>query len=75
MPEQRSTQEVILNTKDDENKNSSYSNADFALARPVPQTSSFDSREVEFTKEDYRTALRMLVGAALEGSDELRYQL
>jgi hypothetical protein len=70
-----SNQEVVLNTEDDENVDFSHSNADLILALPAPQFSSFDSREIEFTAEDYKTALRLLVGAALEGSDELRYRL
>ena len=48
---------------------------DLVLALPAPQTSNSDSREVEFTAEDYKTALRLLVGAALEGNDELRYRI
>jgi hypothetical protein len=51
------------------------SSADLLLVLPEPQTSSTDSDEIEFTVEDYRTALRMLVGSALEGTDELRNRL
>ena len=49
-------------------------NVDLTPALPAPQTSSSDSREVEFTEEDYKTAVRLLVGAVLEGNDELRYR-
>jgi hypothetical protein len=64
-----------LNTDDDEIADFSHSNADLTTVQPAPQTSGFDAGEIEFTKEDYRTALRMLLGAALEGRDELRYRL
>lgn len=64
-----------MNTEDDENVDFSHSNTDLILTQPAPQTSSADYGEIEFTAEDYRTALRMLVGAALEGNDELRYRL
>jgi hypothetical protein len=47
---------------------------DLTLALTAHQTSGSASREVEFTAEDYKTALRLLVGAMLEGNDELRYR-
>lgn len=52
-----------------------YGSADMTLALPGPQTRTSTSREGEFTAEDYRTALRLLVGAALEGTDELRIRI
>ena len=48
---------------------------DMTVVIPAPQTSNSASGEDEFTAEDYRTALRLLVGAALEGTDELRLRL
>ena len=48
---------------------------DLTLTLRAPQTSSPAYGEIEFTAEDYRTALRLLVGAALELNDELRYRL
>ena len=66
---------MIMNSKDTEKEDLSYSSDDLILALPAPQTNRSASGESEFTAEDYRTALRMLVGAALEGSDELRYRL
>ena len=64
-----------MNSKDKENEDLSYSSDDLILALPAPQTNSSASRESEFTAEDYKTALRLLVGAALEGNDELRNQI
>jgi hypothetical protein len=58
-----------------ENKDFPSSSIDLIPALPAPQTGSPASGEIEFTAEDYKTALRMLVGAALEGSDELRKQI
>ena len=52
-----------------------YASTNRNVALPAPQTSSSASGESEFTVEDYRTALRLLVGAALEGSDELLLRL
>jgi hypothetical protein len=48
---------------------------DLTLALPAPQAGSSASGEIEFTAEDYKTALRLLLGAALEANDELRYRL
>ena len=48
---------------------------DLTRALPAPQASSSASGEIEFTAEDYKTALRLLLGAALEANDELRYRL
>ena len=58
-----------------EDKDIPSSSVDLIPALPAPQTSSSASGEIEFTAEDHKTALRMLVGAALEGSDELRKQI
>jgi len=58
-----------------EDKDIPSSSVDLIPALPAPQTSSSASGEIEFTAEDYKTALRMLVGAALEGSDELRKKI
>jgi hypothetical protein len=52
-----------------------YSKDDLTFALQARQTSSPVYGEIEFTADDYRTALRLLVGAALELNDELRYQL
>ncbi len=64
-----------MNSKESNAKELPYGSGDLTLALPAPQTSSSAYGASEFTAEDYRTALRMLVGAALEGSDELRYRL
>ena len=64
-----------MNSKDKNDKDLPSSSADLTLALPAPQTSSSASGESEFTAEDYKTALRLLVGAALEGNDELRNQI
>ena len=61
-----------MNSKDKDDEDFPYGSADLILALPAPQTSSSASRESEFTEEDYKNALRVLVGAALEGNDELR---
>jgi hypothetical protein len=47
------------------------SSANLTLALPPPAVSKTGSPNREYTVEDYRNALRMLVGAALEGNDEL----
>lgn len=60
-----------MNPEDKSDKELTYRSADRTLALTAPQTNSPASGESEFTAEDYRTALRLLVGAALEGSDEL----
>jgi len=64
-----------MNSKDKKDEDFPYSSADLTLALPAPQTSSSASGEIEFTAEDYETALRLLVGAVLEGNDELRYRI
>ena len=64
-----------MNSKDKNDEDFPYGSADLILALPAPQTSSSTSGESEFTAEDYKTALRLLVGSALEGNDELRYQI
>jgi hypothetical protein len=48
---------------------------DLTLALSAPKTGSSASEEIEFTAQDYKTALRLLVGAVLEANDELRYRL
>ena len=48
---------------------------DLSLALPAPPRSSSTSADSEFTVEDYKIALRLLVGAALEGGDELSYRI
>lgn len=47
---------------------------DLVLVQPTPPTSTPASREVEFTAEDYKTLLSLLLGSVLEGNDELRYR-
>jgi hypothetical protein len=64
-----------MNSKDKKDEDFIDTSDDLALALPAPQTSSSTYGDIEFTAEDYRTALRLLVGAALEVNDELRYQL
>jgi hypothetical protein len=61
-----------MNSKDKNDEDFPNSSADLILALPAPQTSGSASGESEFTAEDYKNALRLLVGAALEGNDELR---
>jgi hypothetical protein len=63
-----------MNSNDKNDETLPKGSVDLTLALPAPRTSSSASREVEFTAEDYRTALRLLVGAILEGNDELRYR-
>lgn len=60
---------------DENNDDFASGGADLVPALPEPQTGGVESREVEFSDEDYKTAVRLLVGALLEGSDELRYRL
>lgn len=64
-----------MNNKDAEHEDFLISNTDLTFAQAAFHPNSSDSGEIKFTEEDYRTALRMLVGAALEGSDELRFRL
>ena len=64
-----------MNSKNKNDKYLPFSSVDLTLALPAPQTSSSASRESEFTEEDYKNALRVLVGAALEGNDELRNRI
>ena len=45
------------------------------IPQSASQTSSSTSQASKFTAEDYRTALRLLVGTALEGNDELRNRI
>jgi hypothetical protein len=54
---------------------SRYSQSEVIFTRTTPRSGRYNSTESEFTVEDYRTALRLLVGAALEGTDELRLRL
>jgi hypothetical protein len=64
-----------MNSKDKKDQDFIEVNNGLTLALRAPQTSSPAYGEIEFTAEDYRTALRLLVGAALEVNDELRYRL
>ena len=64
-----------MNSKESNAKELPYSSDDRTLALPAPRTSRSTSQAGEFTVEDYRTALRVLVGAALEGTDELRSRI
>lgn len=64
-----------MNSTDVNDEDFPYSSDDLIPALPAPQTSSSDSREVEFSEEDYKTTVRLLVGALLEGNDELRYRI
>jgi hypothetical protein len=52
-----------------------YSSLDLTPALPAPESSKPAPTEGEFSVEDYKTALRLLVGSALEGNDELRYRI
>jgi hypothetical protein len=60
---------------ENDEKDIGYSRIDVIPSPPALQARNPSYGEGEFTVEDYRTALRLLVGAALEGSDELRYRL
>jgi hypothetical protein len=60
---------------ENEEKDIGYSRIDVIPSLPALQARNPAYGEGEFTREDYKTALRLLVGAALEGSDELRYRL
>ncbi len=64
-----------MNSKESNAKELPYGSGDRTLALPAPRTSRSASEAGEFTVEDYRTALRVLVGAALEGTDELRSRI
>ena len=64
-----------MNSKESNTKELPYSSGDRTLALPAPRTSRSAFEAGEFTVEDYRTALRVLVGAALEGTDELRSRI
>ena len=64
-----------MNSKESNAKELPYRSGDRTLALPAPRTSNSASGDGEFTVEDYRTALRVLVGAALEGTDELRSRI
>jgi hypothetical protein len=65
----------MMNSKYKNGKQIPSSNADVTIIVPATRNSSSATREGELTVEDYRTALRLLVGAALEGTDELRLRL
>lgn len=61
-----------------EDKNSTEiqnNSADLPIVQSASQTSSSTSQANGFTAEDYQTALRLLVGAALEGNDEVRNRI
>ena len=60
-----------MNSEVKDNEDLPYSNAVPTLSLPAPQSRNSASGEDEFTADDYRLALRLLVGAALEGGDEL----
>jgi hypothetical protein len=64
-----------MNSKYDDDEEFPYSSADLTPALPAPQSSRPAAGSGEFTVEDYRTALRLLVGSLLEGNDELRERL
>jgi hypothetical protein len=64
-----------MNSKDKNDKDLPSTSVDLTPPLPAPHISSSASGESEFTAEDYKTALRLLVGAALEGNDELRDQI
>ena len=59
-----------MNSKENIDRDFPYRSADQSRFQLAPPTKPV-SRDNEFTVEDYRTALRLLVGAALEGGDEL----
>ena len=63
-----------MNSTELNDENFPPGSADLIPALPAPQTSSPDSKTVAFTEQDYKTAVRLLVGALLEGNDELRYR-
>jgi hypothetical protein len=67
----RSYPEVYMNPDENNEKPSSNSSVDLLPALPASVVSNTGSQNREYTVEDYRNALRMLVGAALEGNDEL----
>lgn len=64
-----------MDNKDQKGEDYVIRGVDLTLTLPAPQPSSPTYGEIEFTAEDYQTALRLLVGAALEVNDELRYRL
>jgi hypothetical protein len=64
-----------MNYQDKNDEDFRKNSTDLILALPAPQTSSSATGESEFTAEDYKAALRLLVGAALDGNDELRNRI
>jgi hypothetical protein len=58
--------------KGKDGKPSPNSGVNLTPALPAPLVGSTASQDDEYTVEDYRTALRLLLGAALEGNDEFR---
>ena len=50
-----------------------YSSPDLSPGMPEPATSSADTDQLSV--EDYKTALRLIVGSALVGNDELRQRI
>jgi hypothetical protein len=67
--------EAIMVSEDKNSTEIQDNSADQTIVRSASQASSSTSQASEFTAEDYRTALRLLVGAALEGNDELRKRI
>ena len=63
-----------MNSTELNDENFPPGSAELIPALPAPPTSSPDSKTVAFTEQDYKTAVRLLVGALLEGTDELRYR-
>jgi hypothetical protein len=62
----------MMNSNDKRDEGFPASSVVLTADLATPQNSNSVSGEIEFTEEDYRTALRLLVGAMLEGNDELR---
>jgi hypothetical protein len=65
----------MMDNKDQKDEDYIIRGVDLTLALPAPQAGSSATGEIEFTAQDYKTALRLLLGAALEANDELRYRL
>jgi len=64
-----------MNSMDDDDAEFPYSSPDLTPALPAPETSSPIPSKAELTTDDYRTALRLIVGSMLEGNDELRARI
>ena len=58
---------------EDDDEDFPYSSPDLSPGMPEPATSSVETDQLSV--EDYKTVLRLIVGSALVGNDELRQRI